>query len=148
MGKSHVTLMQEDKGMSFAESILMKRKVLVIDDDPSIRDIFQIIFERAGYAIEIKEDGKDILKNKYTKPDIFLIDKQLSGLDGLDLCRFLKMQPVTKDIPVIIVSASPDIAVLAKNAGADDYIEKPFELNYLLALVERHLTSGKVLHKV
>ena len=118
------------------------------DDDPGIRDIFKIIFERAGYAIEVKEDGRDILKNNYTRPDLFLIDKQLSGMDGLDLCRYLKTHPSTKNIPVIIVSASPDIGLSAKKAGADDYIEKPFEMKYLLKLVERHLHSGKVLHKI
>ena len=133
--------------MSFAQFLVMKKKILVADDDPGIRDIFKIIFERAGYSIELKEDGRDILKNNYTKPDLFLIDKQLSGMDGLDLCRHLKAQPLTKNIPVIIVSASPDIGLLAKNAGADDYIEKPFEMNYLLKFVERHLHPGKVLHK-
>ena len=124
----------------------MKWKILAADDDPGIRDIFKIIFEGAGYAIEVKEDGRDILENNYTRPDLFLIDKQLPGMDGLDLCRYLKTQSSTKDIPVIIVSATPDIGVSAKNAGADDYIEKPFDMNCLLKFVEGYLHPGKVLH--
>lgn len=124
----------------------MKWKILAADDDPGIRDIFKIIFEGAGYAIEVKEDGRDILENNYTRPDLFLIDKQLPGMDGLDLCRYLKTQSSTKNIPVIIVSATPDIGVSAKNAGADDYIEKPFDMNYLLKFVEGYLHRGKVLH--
>ncbi len=134
--------------MSFIQPEAMKKKILVADDDPGIRDIFKIIFERAGYEIELKEDGRDVLSNRYNKPDLFLIDKQLSGMDGLDLCRYLKAQASTKNIPVIIVSASPDIGPLARSAGADDYVEKPFELSHLLKFVERHLHPGKVLHKV
>jgi DNA-binding response OmpR family regulator len=126
----------------------MKKKILVVDDDQGIRDIFQIIFEREGYEVDVKEDGRDILKNNYILPDIFIIDKQLSGMDGLDICHFLKRQPVTKNIPVVIVSATPDIDLLVEQAGADDYIKKPFELYYLLAVVEKYLSFGKVLHKV
>ncbi|SRR5258705_1576008 len=125
----------------------MKKRILVADDDPGIRDIFRIIFEGAGYEIELIEDGRDLLKKSFTSPDLFLIDKQLSGIDGLDICRYLKLQPSTKHIPIIIISASPDIGIAARNAGADDYIEKPFELNHLLKFVERHLSQSKVLHK-
>jgi len=126
----------------------MKWKILAADDDPGIRDIFKIIFEGAGYAIEVKEDGRDIIENNYTRPDLFLIDKQLPGMDGLDLCRYLKTQSSTKNIPVIIVSATPDIGVSAKNAGADDYIEKPFDMNYLLKFVEGYLDPGKIPHNI
>lgn len=116
----------------------MKKKVLIVDDDPSIRDIFSIIFKKAGYAIQLIGNGEEQLKNKFELPHIFLIDKQLSGTNGLDICRHLKNSPKTKDIPVIMISASPDINILSKVAGADDYIEKPFEINHLLKLVTQY----------
>ena len=117
----------------------MPKKILVIDDDPGIQDIFQIIFEKAGYSIEIKNNGEDILKNRFTLPHLFLIDKQLSGYNGLDLCRYLKKQKHTMNIPVIMVSAAPDIGNLSEEAGADSYLEKPFEIKGLLKLVEFYL---------
>ena len=58
---------------------IKKKKILIADDDPGIQEIFSIIFENAGFAFEIKENGEDLLKNKFTVPDVFLVDKQLSG---------------------------------------------------------------------
>ena len=66
---------------------------------PGIQDIFSIIFEKAGFEFEIKKDGEDLLKNNFATPDLFLVDKQLSGYSGLDICRHLKNQKATKDIP-------------------------------------------------
>ena len=113
----------------------VKKKILIADDDPGIQDIFSIIFEKAGFDIEIKKDGEDLLKNKFTLPDLFLIDKQLSGYSGLDVCGHLKSQDQTKNIPVIMISAAPNIGALSQEAGADSYIEKPFEVKDLLKLV-------------
>lgn len=121
----------------------MKKKVLIADDDEGIRDIFSIVFTNAGYSVELKPDGSDLLKDNYSIPDVFLIDKQLSGWDGLDICRHLKRGNKTKDIPVIMVSASPDISATAHTAGADDYIEKPFNIQSMLKKVEAHITKKK-----
>ena len=132
-----------ERGINFAQPLAMKKKILVADDDPGIRDIFKLIFERAGYSIEIKEDAEEVLKNNFTIPDIFLIDKLLSGYDGLDICRYLKTNPLTSHIPVIMVSASPDIGTAAIKAGADDFVEKPFELSYLLKVIERNINRAK-----
>ena len=132
-----------ERGINFAKPLTMKKKILVADDDPGIRDIFKIIFERAGYSIEIKGDAEDVLKNNFTIPDVFLIDKLLSGYDGLDICRYLKSNPLTSHIPVIMVSASPDIGITAIKAGADDFVEKPFDLKYLLKVIERNISRAK-----
>ena len=72
-----------------------------------------------------------------------MIDKLLSGYDGLDICRYLKSNPLTSHIPVIMVSASPDIGVAAIKAGADDFVEKPFDLKYLLKVIERNISRAK-----
>jgi DNA-binding response OmpR family regulator len=68
---------------------------------------------------------------------LFLLDKQLSGQDGLEVCQFLKSQSDTKDIPVIIISATPGISKMAMDAGADDFLEKPFQMKELLKLVDK-----------
>ena len=121
----------------------MKQRILIADDDPGIRDIFQIVLVKAGYDIEVKEDVNEIFENKFIVPDLFLVDRLLSGTDGLDVCRYLKANELTKQIPVVMVSASPEIGVLAIKAGADDFIEKPFELTYLLEVIERNIHNAK-----
>lgn len=121
----------------------MKKRIFIADDDPGLRELFQIILVKAGYDIEINEDANEIFKNKFTIPDIFLVDKLLSGVDGLDICRHLKTNESTSHIPVIMVSAAPEIAVASAEAGADDFVEKPFELTYLLKVIERNINDAK-----
>ena len=115
------------------------KSILVTDDDPGLQDIYKIILERAGFKVTILSNGMDILNNQYEKPDLFLLDKQLSGVDGLEICRHLKNRPSTQEIPVIIVSASVGIGSLAKDAGADDYLEKPFDKKHLLDIIAENL---------
>lgn len=115
----------------------MKKKILITDDDEGVQDIFKLIFERAGYDVAIYGEAMSILENNYTSPDLFVLDRQLSGQDGLMVCRFLKSQSSTKDIPVIIVSATPGIGKMAREAGADDFIEKPFQIKDLLSIVSK-----------
>ena len=132
-----------NKGITFALPVPMKYKILIADDDPGIRDIFKIVLTKAGYDIEVKEEASEIFKNNFKIPDLFLIDKLLSGVDGLDVCRYLKNNPITSNIPVVMVSASPDIGPMAIKAGADDFVEKPFELSYLLKVIERNIVRAK-----
>ena len=115
----------------------MKKRILITDDDDGVQDIFKLIFEKAGYEVAIYGDAVSIFENKYKCPDLFLLDRQLSGYDGLKLCTFLKGQPATKNIPVIIVSATSGVGKLAMRAGADDFIEKPFQIKDLLQKVEK-----------
>jgi DNA-binding response OmpR family regulator len=110
----------------------MKKRIIIADDDPGIQDIFRIMFEKAGYMITIFSNGIPLLKNNYEIPDIFLLDKQLAGSDGLEICRYLKSRDETKSIPVIMISATPGIKEMAKEAGADDFVEKPFIMTNLL----------------
>lgn len=115
----------------------MKKRILITDDDEGVQDIFKLIFERAGYEVEVFGEALPILENKYQPPDLFVLDRQLSGHDGLKVCKFLKSQNSTRDIPVIIVSATPGIGKLAQEAGANDFIEKPFQIKDLLGVVEK-----------
>jgi len=116
-------------------------QIIIADDDGSMRDIFQLILKRAGYDVTSFSDGELLLENKFELPDLFILDKQLSGVDGLDVCRFLKGQESTKDIPVIIISASPYVANFATDAGANDFIEKPFKTKELLEIIKKHIVN-------
>ena len=139
MKRNDSSMAQQDSGVQNKSAKKIKKKILIADDDPGIQDILTIIFERAGFEVEIKKNGEDLLNNKFTMPDLFLVDKQLSGYNGLDICRYLKSQRHTKNIPVIMISASPDIGRSSREAGADAYIEKPFEITNLVDLVNSYV---------
>lgn len=122
----------------------MKREILIIDDDPGIQDILKIILERAGYAVAIEDNISTILSNNYKLPDVFLLDRFLSGNDGLDICRHLKNSSYSVNVPVIMVSASPDIARLALDAGADASIEKPFNMKDIINTIDNLFKQNTV----
>lgn len=105
-------------------------------------DAFRILFENAGYTTYVFTSPTDILKGTAPRPDIYILDRQLSGVDGLEVCRFLKSHKESSDVPVIMVSATPHIARLAENAMADGFIEKPFRQRDLLELVEHCLQNA------
>lgn len=119
----------------------MQQRILIADDDEGIRDILKLILEAAGYFVDFRSSGEDIIHNRFIVPDLFLLDKQLAGYSGLDLCTHLKNRQDTKDIPVIMISASADIGKLSIEAGADAYIEKPFEIAYLRNIIQFYINK-------
>ncbi|MEP6683842.1 MAG: response regulator [Parafilimonas sp.] len=118
------------------------KQIIIVDDDAGIRDIFRLILQRAGYNVILYANGDVLMGNQFELPDLFIIDRQLSGIDGLEICRFLKAQFSTKNIPVIIISASPFIAASAAEAGADAFVEKPFKTKALVELMKYHLNKN------
>lgn len=117
---------------------MRRKKIFIIDDDDSVREMLQLIFEKAGYEIEISADGQSIYQQREW-PDLFLLDKQLLGFDGLEICRYLKSNQQTQKIPVIMLSATPGVEALARDAGADDFMEKPFNTSVLMARISQLL---------
>ncbi len=117
------------------------KSIIMVDDDTEILNVFKLVFERAGYTITLFNKSDDLLNNRFQEPDIFIIDKQLSGASGLDLCRFLKNRQPRRDTPIILFSASTNLDIQAAEAGADEYLEKPFRTKTLLQLVEKHLSK-------
>jgi DNA-binding response OmpR family regulator len=115
------------------------KKIIFTDDDPTIRDIIELILGDS-YELKMYSSGEPLMTNGFDLPDLFLLDRQLSGVDGLDVCRFLKSQEETKHIPVIIISATSNVVRHALQAGADDVIEKPFLIAELRKMIARHLS--------
>lgn len=110
----------------------MPKKILIADDDPSIVDSLKMMLELEGYEVAITTDGATIYKMEKEYPDLLLLDIWMSGQDGREICKYLKNEPHTKNIPIIMVSASRDVKQSAKDSGADDFIEKPFDQEELL----------------
>lgn len=116
----------------------VKKKILVADDDPNILDVMKIMLEDVGgYEVTTTMDGEYVLNLKNEHPDLILLDLWMSGMDGGKICKTLKDNEQTKDIPLIIFSANRDVATISRSAGADDYIAKPFQMSDLLEKVAR-----------
>lgn len=120
----------------------MTRKVLIADDDPAICDAIELILDDAGYDVITAMDGRVVQKVRDHLPDVILLDIWMSGVDGRDICVFLKTQESTKHIPIIMVSANTDTEHIANAAGADGFVLKPFEMHHLLTTIEKHLSPG------
>lgn len=123
----------------------MKNKILVADDNPAILDALQIILEDAGYKVKTTIDGVEALEMQRDFPDLILLDIWMSGIDGRDICKQLKKNKATRDIPIIMVSATKNIEQIAKASGADDYVSKPFQLDHLLEVVAKHINKTEEL---
>ncbi|QHS56191.1 response regulator transcription factor [Mucilaginibacter sp. 14171R-50] len=115
----------------------MQKKIMIADDDPGIVDAVEMLLQFEGYAVTTTFDGSTVLDMQDELPDLLLLDIWMSGEDGRDICRQLKAAAATRNIPVIMVSASRDIQESALAAGADDFLAKPFEMNELLEKIER-----------
>ena len=118
-----------------------KKKILVADDDPSILEAIQLILEDSGYEVVTTVNGETIYQMEKEYPDLLLLDIWMSGQDGREICKYLKNNPLTKHIPIIMISASRDIIESAKKAGADDFLAKPFQMDDLLQKVEKPTSS-------
>ncbi len=123
---------------------ISKKKILVADDDPAIVDALQLMLEDAGYDVETTVNGESVKDICVDCPDLLLLDIWMSGIDGRDVCKFIKTQDLTKDIPVIMISANKDTAKIAREAGADDFLAKPFDMDELLGKIEKYIHNNTV----
>ena len=121
------------------------KRVLVIEDDRFNRLLYRDLLEGEGWAVTVAPDGASGLAAvRAAAPDLMLVDIQLPDMSGLDLVRAIKTAHETAGIPILVVSAH----ALAKHrqqaahAGADEFIQKPFEFPVFIETVRRHLESG------
>lgn len=121
----------------------MAKKILIIDDDPDILEILCLIFEGQGYEVILSLTGDETDNLDTLKPDLILLDIRLNNplKNGITICMWLKSQPLTHTLPVILVSAEKDIGLIAINCGANDFISKPFDVKQLEGKVRHYLTA-------
>jgi DNA-binding response OmpR family regulator len=120
----------------------MRKRILVADDDPGIGEMLHEMLSDAGYEVEIQVDGQAVQQMQEPFPELLFLDIRLSGTDGRTICRQLKSQEATHHLPIILLSAHKDTQRMAKDAGADDFLVKPFEMGDLLALVAKYVGRG------
>lgn len=108
------------------------KKILIADDDEAIVDSTALLLEVMGYQVSQTVDGSAVTTVLRDKPDLVLLDIWMSGIDGRDVCRQIKANPETQNIPVLMISASRDVRQSAFDSGANDFLEKPFEMDNLI----------------
>ncbi len=116
--------------------------ILVVDDTPTNVSVLLEVLERAGFKVLVARDGESALEQAgYAHPDLILLDVMMPGIDGFETCRRLKQLPQTAHVPVIFMTALTDVQdkVRAFEAGAADYVSKPFQHEEVLARVSAHL---------
>ena len=112
-----------------------RRRVLLIEDDADIAEAIGYQLEKAGLAVRVARTGEEGLEAVRKGVDLVLLDLNLPGMDGLEVCRMIRRQQATAQLPIIIVSARAEEVdrVLGLEMGADDYVVKPFSLKELAA---------------
>jgi DNA-binding response OmpR family regulator len=119
-------------------------KILIIDDDPGIGEMLKTLLEFNGYEVLVSDkplQAKDTIMQY--RPDVILLDVRLSGVDGTEVCAGFKQDEEIKDVPVLMMSALTGADKTCKNAGADGFISKPFEMEDLLEKIENQLSKAQ-----
>ncbi|MEO9650419.1 MAG: response regulator transcription factor [Roseobacter sp.] len=122
----------------------MKKKILLVDDDPRLRELVRIALERAHFEVISASDGRmAVVCASRDAPDLIVLDIGLPELDGFDVCRKIR---TTSDVPIIFLSARDDELdkILGLELGADDYVSKPFSPRELVARVRAVLKRNLV----
>jgi DNA-binding response OmpR family regulator len=115
------------------------KKVMIADDDPGIVDAMSVMLEFEGYEVSATLNGATLLDMEDELPDLLLLDIWMSGMDGRNICKQLKQKAFTSKLPILMISASKDIERSALEAGANDFLAKPFEMDELLKKIERNI---------
>jgi CheY-like chemotaxis protein len=119
--------------------------ILLIDDDPENRDILKTRLERAAYQVVEAQNGEEGLGLAATnKPNLIILDVMMPKMDGWQVCRLLKANPATNQIPVVMLTAcSKQVEELrGYESGANDYLMKPWDPGQLLQVVAKYISPG------
>lgn len=110
--------------------------ILVVDDDPDIGSMLKMMLEYKGYAVTLLSNASKTeqqLRNQLA--DLVILDMLIAGTNGTDVCRSIKSNPLSARVPVLMISALPDARKTCIDAGANNFISKPFEMQDLLTKV-------------
>jgi DNA-binding response OmpR family regulator len=115
----------------------MKGTITVIDDDVDLRNLLQIALKMEGFEVTAFSSGHEFLDSlsSSTPSDLYVIDINLGGMTGFEVCRKIKADHKAKNSRVILISANPEVQDQTKDVAADDYIMKPFSQRELISRI-------------
>jgi DNA-binding response OmpR family regulator len=122
---------------------IMAKRILIIDDNELMAEVMTYILTGNGYEVIALNGGDNIFNDiKTIHPDLVILDALLPGMDGRDICKLIKLNRDTQNLPVIICSGSDDIDdALSQRGAPDDILHKPFNINNLVEKVEHQLAA-------
>ncbi len=126
---------------------MAKKLILAIDDEKDILKLLQYNLEREGYQVACAKTGEEGLETvKSKRPDLVILDIMMPGIDGLEVCKVLRANKDTKNIPLLMLTAKTSEVdeILGLELGASDYISKPFSLKVLLARVKNIFRNQEI----
>jgi Response regulators consisting of a CheY-like receiver domain and a winged-helix DNA-binding domain len=114
-------------------------KVLVVDDEDNIIELIRLGLRYEGFQVETASDGEQgIALAQRVNPDLIILDVMMPGIDGIEVCRRLRNNPTTRDVPILMLTAKDEVSdrILGLQTGADDYLTKPFDFYELLERIK------------
>lgn len=115
----------------------MNKRVLILDDDIDILQICTIVLKKKGFEVQTLNNSNQVVSQvRSYQPDVILMDNWIPGPGGIEATRQLKQDPQTQRIPVIFFSANSNVTQLAREAHADYFLQKPFDITELEATVQ------------
>ncbi len=133
--------------MSYDIVITMPETILVVEDEPALRDTLSYNLKKDGFTVEAVGDGRAALDSaRKLKPDLIVLDLMLPEIDGFEVCRILRKEMTT---PILMLTARDDEIdrVVGLEVGADDYLTKPFSMRELMARVKAQLRRSRLLRE-
>lgn len=130
----------------------MGARILIVEDESDISDILSVQLGNKGHDVKVIADGTEALEYIQAQEDeidLFILDRMLPGTSGSEICKFLRMFKKTKDLPILMLTAMtrPEDIIEGLDAGADDYVTKPFDTTILMARLRALLRRAETLQK-
>ena len=121
----------------------MNKRVLILDDDIDILQICTIVLKKKGFDVQTLNNSSQVVSQvRSYQPHVILMDNWIPGPGGIEATRLLKQDPDTQDIPVIFFSANSNVTQLAREARADYFLQKPFDITELEGIVQMAISQG------
>ncbi len=121
------------------------KKILVVDDDQEIGFMLKMMLEHKGFSVSISQNAEHpeeiIRKNNF---NLIILDMLIAGINGTDVCAQLKSQPDFAGIPILMITALPDSEKICLQAGANDFISKPFEMEAMISKINLLLNASAI----
>lgn len=115
---------------------MKQKKIVVVEDDCDLLFLLEKLFEKEGYKVVCLPDWSAVVNNaNFEWPDLFLLDKEMVFIDGISICHYLKSNPKTENIPIIMMSGTSQFEAKAYQAGVKYFLEKPVDINKIFQVV-------------